>query len=174
MIKSMFILFFIFSSVAVKAEEVYKNTKSDGSVEFTDRKSTGSQKIKISEPIIYQAPDLPRLKLPDKKLSPEFNYSIKILQPTNEASIINSQSVLVSIALQPEMKKGYGHKIRYQLAGKSITSLSSSVVFNEIPRGEHKLLVSIIDEKEEVVSPEASVTFYVKRFFKKPSPAQAK
>jgi len=155
------------------AEEVYKNTRSDGSVEFTDRKSTESQKIKINEPVTYQAPRLPKLELPSKKLSPVFKYSIKILQPTNEANIINSESVLVSIALQPEMKKGYGHKILYQLAGKSITSLSSSVVFKEVPRGEHKLLVSIIDEKEEVVSPGASVTFYVKRFFKRPSPAQA-
>jgi len=173
MIKPIFILLFIFSSVTVMAEDVYKNTQSDGSVEFTDRKSTDSQKIKISEPVIYQAPDLPKLGLPGKKSGPEFKYSIKILQPTNATSIINSESVSVSIALQPEMKKGYGHKIRYQLAGKSITSLSSSVVFKEIPRGEHKLLVSIIDEKEEVVSPEVSVTFYVKRFFKKPSPAQA-
>jgi len=174
MIKFILILFFVLSSVFVMAEDVYKNTQSDGSVEFTDRKSTDSQKIKIREPVTYQAPDLPKPDLPSKKLSPVFKYSIKVLQPKSEASIINRDSVLVSIALQPEMKKGYGHKIRYQLAGKSITSLSSSVVFKEIPRGTHKLVVSIIDEKEEVVSPEASVTFYVKRFFKKQPPTQAK
>jgi len=167
MIKLILILFFVLSSIFVMADDVYKNTQSDGSVEFTDRKSTDSQKIQIREPVTYQAPHLPRLDLPSKKLSPAFKYSIKILQPTSDASIINSDSVLVSIALQPEMKKGYGHKIRYQLAGKSITSLSSSVVFKEVPRGTHKLVVSIINEKEEVVSPEASVTFYVKRFFKK-------
>lgn len=170
--KFILILLFVFSSASVMAEDVYKNTQPDGSIEFTDRKSTDSQKIQIRKPVTYQAPRLPKLALPTKKLSPSFNYSIKILQPTSDASIINSDSVLVSIALQPEMKKGYGHKIRYQLAGKSISSLSSSVVFKNVPRGTHKIVVSIINEKEEVVSPEASVTFHVKRFFKKSPPTQ--
>ena len=157
----------VFLSVSVIAETVYKKTNPDGSVEFTDQQSTDSEEVKIRKPTTYQAPRLPALNLPSKKLSPTFNYTLSITQPANDATIVGKMDVSVSVSVQPNINT-YGHQIRYELAGQSITSRNTSETFKNINRGTHNLTVSIVDRNGEIVSPVASRTFHMKRFFKKP------
>ncbi|MCK5386041.1 MAG: hypothetical protein KAJ39_02575 [Gammaproteobacteria bacterium] len=158
----------IFISVSVTAETVYKKTNPDGSVEFTDQKSTDSEEVKIRKPTTFQAPRLPALNLPTKKLSPTFNYQLTINQPVNDAVIVGKMDVSVSVSVQPALLSGQGHQIRYELAGQSIVSRNMSETFKNVDRGTHNLSVSIIDAKGSVVSPVASSVFHMKRFFKKP------
>lgn len=150
------------------AETVYKKTNPDGEVEFTDKPSTGSEKIKIRKPSTYSPASLPSLNLPTKKLSPDFNYSLTINQPANDSTIVNQTEVQVSISVQPALLSGQGHQIRYSLAGESIVSRNSSETFKNVSRGTHNLTVSVVDADGEVISPVASTTFHVKRFHKKP------
>lgn len=168
MSKLIFTLICLFTlvSLAQAAETVYKKTKPDGAVEFTDKPSTDSEKIKIRKPSTYSPAPLPSLNLPTKKQSPGNDYSITITQPANDSTIINQPSVQVSISVQPALLSGQGHQIRYTLAGESIVSRNSSETFINVPRGTHNLTVSVIDENAEVVSPVATTTFHVKRFHK--------
>ena len=154
-------------AVSVTAETVYKKTNPDGSVEFTDTGSKDSEEVKIRKPTSFSPPRLPKLGLPVKKLRPTFNYDITISKPAEDAVIINKADVTVTIALQPSLVGG--HQIRYELAGQSIVSQSSSATFKNVSRGTHSLIVSIIDKKGEVVSPIISRNFHMKRFFKKPA-----
>lgn len=158
----------ILVSVSITAETVYKKTNPDGSVEFTDTPSTESEEVKIRKPTTYSPTSLPALNLPTKKLSPSFNYSLTINQPANDETIVNQADVQVSISVQPALLSGQGHQIRYSLAGESIVSRNSSETFKNVSRGTHNLTVSVIDANAEVVSPVASTTFHMKRFFKKP------
>ena len=158
------ICLFTFVSLAQAAETVYKKTKPDGAVEFTDKPSTGSEKIKIRKPSTYSPAPLPSLNLPTNKQSLGNDYSITIAQPVNDSTIVNQTEVQVSISVQPALLSGQGHQIRYSLAGESIVSRNSSETFKDVSRGTHNLTVSIIDANAEVVSPVASTTFHVKRF----------
>ena len=167
MIKLIFFFSCFFISVSVVAETIYKKTNSDGEVEFTDRKSKDSKKIKIRKSTTYQAPRLPALVLPTKKLSPTFSYSFKITQPANDTTVTNTSDIAVSILMSSPLKKGYKHQIRYQLAGQSKLSQSSSVTFKDIPRGTHLLEVSVVNNKGDVISPVVSSRVHLKRFFKK-------
>ena len=167
MTKLIFFFSCFFISVSVAAETIYKKTNSDGDIEFTDRKSKDSKKIKIRKPTTYQAPRLPALALPTKKLSPSFAYSLNIIRPANDTTMTNTSDVAVSVLMSVPLKKGYKHQIRYQLAGQTIESQSSLVVFKDIARGTHILKVSVVDKKGDVVSPVVSSRFHLKRFFKK-------
>ncbi|MFK5915322.1 MAG: DUF4124 domain-containing protein [Woeseiaceae bacterium] len=162
----------LFLSVSVTAETVYKKTNPDGSVEFTDQQSSDTEEIKIRKPSSFSPPRLPRLNLPSKKLSPKFNYSLSILQPANDAVIVNQRSFNVSVSLSPALKIGYGHKLRFQLAGQSKVSANLSATFNNIDRGTHSLNVSVINSQGEAVSSIASATIHIKNFFKKPVKVQ--
>lgn len=165
--------FFILSicilySVFAVAETVYKTTKSDGSVEFTDKQSTDSEEIKVRKPTTYTAPRLPSLSLPTKKLSPSSQYNLSISQPTEDSTVVGKSDVVVSVSVSPSL--GSNHKIQYQLAGKSIISQNTTETFLNIDRGTHQLSVSIINAQGEALSSVASITFHMKRFFKKPTP----
>jgi len=135
MSKLLLTLICIFISVSITAETVYKKTNPDGSVEFTDQKSIDSEEVKIRKPTTYTPTRLPSLSLPSKKLSPSFNYEITINQPVNGATIVGKMDVSVSISIHPELKGGYGHQIRYQLAGQSIVSRNTSETFKNVDRG---------------------------------------
>lgn len=160
----------ILLSVSATAETVYKKTNPDGSVEFTDTGSSDSEEIKIHKPTTYKPPRLPALGLPVKKLKPSFNYNIAISQPAEDTVITNQIDVVVAVSIQPSLSSGLGHQIRYSLGGETMVSRNTSATFKNVPRGTHSVIVSIIDNKAEAVSPIVSTNFHMKRFFKKPAP----
>lgn len=160
------LMLFLFS-VSLVAETVYKKTKPDGSVEFSDQASQDSEKVKVRKPTSFSPPSLPRLNLPTKKLKPNYNYVVLINQPANDATIINKSDVAVSVTVQPDFVK-YGHQIHYQLDEQSALADSASYTFKNVSRGTHNLNVTVVDKNGEPVSSVTSSTFHMKRFFKKP------
>lgn len=169
MFKYIYFTICLLISFSVVAETVYKKVNPDGSVSFTDQPSTDSEEVKIRKPTTFSPIGLPSLNLPKEKLSPNFNYQIIINQPVNDAVIVGDLNVTVSVSIQPPLKSSLGHKIRYQLAGQSVDSRSTSETFNNVSRGTHNINVSIIDTKGNVVGPAVSSIFHMKRFFKKPT-----
>lgn len=157
-------LSFVSSSVA---ETVYKTTNPDGSVTFTDRESVDSEKVEVNKAQTYQAPRSPALPLATKKLSQSVSYALNIVQPGEGANIINTETVAVSVVLVPNLKTGYGHQLRYELAGQTVITQNTSHTFNNVYRGTHELKVTVIDKDGDAVSPVATTSFNVKRFFKK-------
>ena len=158
-------------SVSVSAETVYKKTNPDGSVEFTDVPATDSEEVKVREPTSFAPPRLPSInQLPVKKLKPSFNYDLTISQPAEDSVINDKPDVTVMVSIQPNLLTAQNHKVRYELAGESIVSSNNTHTFKNVPRGTHSLIVTIVDQKGEVVGPIVSRTFHMKRFFKKPTP----
>lgn len=154
-------------AVSVTAETVYKKTNPDGSVEFTDTGSSDSEEVKIRKPTSYAPARLPKFGLPVKKLKPKTGYNIAISQPVEDRVITNQINVSVVISVQPNLRSG--HQIRYELAGESKLSSNLSTTFENVPRGTHSIIISIIDKNGEVVSPIISRNFHMKRFFKRPT-----
>ncbi|MDH5600400.1 MAG: DUF4124 domain-containing protein [Gammaproteobacteria bacterium] len=167
MTKFLTIFICLLFSVSIMAETVYKKTNPDGSVEFTDTGSKDSEEIKIRKPTTYTPPRLPKLNLPVKKIKPSFNYNLTVIKPAEDSVIVNQSNVTVAISLQPPLISG--HQVQYELAGESKLSTASSVIFMNVPRGSHSIIITVIDNKGVVVSPIVSRNFHMKRFFKKPT-----
>lgn len=163
---------FLFSASLV-AETVYKKTKPDGTVEFSDQASQDSEEVKVRKPTSFSPPSLPRLNLPTKKLKPKYNYVVSVNQPANDTTIVNKSDVTVSITVRPSFAQ-YAHQIRYQLDEQSVIGRSTSKTFKNVSRGTHNLKVTVVDRHGEAVSPVVSSTFHMKRFFKKPTIAKPK
>jgi len=156
----------LFLSVSVAAETVYKTTNPDGSVEFTDKNSKDSEEVKIRKPSTFSAPRLPAFQSTKKPKS--INYEVVIIEPVNEATIIGNNKIKVSVSVSPALPTSY--KFRYQLGQQTLDSDSDSVSLDNVIRGKHTIRVSVINSKNEVVSTGASITFYMKRHFKKTPP----
>lgn len=167
MIKILSIIVYFSVVMSSAAETVYKTTNPDGSTNFTDRKSLDSEKVKINKTQTYKAPSTPSLPLVRKKLSPSVSYTIQIVRPAQNADFINTDSVPVSILMQPKLNTGDGHQIRYQLAEQTMLSKSLSHTFNNVYRGLHEVKVMIVDKNDVPISPVVATNFNVKRYFKK-------
>lgn len=169
--KLIFLLAGVLFFTSAIAETVYKSKKPDGSVEFTDQASPDSEEIKIRKPTTYSPPRLPRLSLPKKKLTPNFNYELAITTPVNGSTILNTANVVVTVQLSPSLNTALGHQLQYTLGSQVIKSKKNTATFSNVDRGSHTINVSIIDLEDETVSPAVSATIYMKRFFKKTAPA---
>lgn len=167
MYRIIIILMCISFSFSVTAKTVYKTTNPDGSISFTDQETNASEKIEVRKAQTFPAQPVPSLNLPSKKSAPAFAYTLTISQPEENATIINTSEVLVSLIISPELKPGYKHQIRYQLGDQSIVSEKTNETFKNVSRGTHTITVSITNTDGEVISPVVSRTFHVKRFFKK-------
>lgn len=166
--KFILILISLFLSVSVAAETVYKTTKPDGSVEFSDQNKTDSEEVKIRKTTTFSAPRLPPIS-PKKPEST--NYKVIIIEPTDDTTIIANASnfkVKVSVSVSPSLPSNL--QFRYQIGDQFIDSRSSAVSLDNVVRGTHILRVSVINFEDEVVSEGASITFHLKRHFKKPAP----
>jgi len=142
----------LFLSVSLAAETVYKTTNPDGSVEFTDQNLKDGEEIKIRETTTFSAPRLPPVS-PKKPEST--NYKVIIIEPTNDTTIIGNASnfeVKVSVSVSPSLPSNL--QFRYQIGDQFIDT--------------HVLRVSVINFEDEVVSTGPSITFHLKRHFKKP------
>ena len=169
--KSILVLSCFLLSVSVTAETVYKKTNPDGSIEFSDTSSKDSEEVKIRKPIIIPAPRLPVSSNPNKKAK-VFNYDVTIIEPVNDTTVIGNVEVKILVSVFPELL--IRHKFRYQLGGQSLETQSNSARFKNVSRGTHIIHVSVIDQKGELVSPGATSTFHMKRFFKKPKTVKPK
>jgi len=155
----------LFLSVSVAAETVYKTTNPDGSVEFTDKNLKDSEEVKIRKTTTFSAPRLPALEPPAKK--PKLiHYEVTIIEPVNDTTIIGNNEIKVSVSVSPSLPTSY--KFRYQLGEQTLDSNSDSVSLDNIIRGTHTLRVSVINSEGKAVSAGASITFHMKRHFKKP------
>ena len=156
----------LFISVSISAETVYKKNNPDGSVSFTDVPSTDSEEVKIRKTTTFSAPRLPQVS-PKKPEST--SYKVIIIEPTDDMTIIGNASnfeVKVSVSVSPSLPSNL--QFRYQIGEQFIDSRSSSVSLENVVRGTHVLRVNVINFENEIVSTGPSITFHLKRHFKKP------
>ncbi len=155
---------------SLQAETVYKKVNPDGSVEFTDTPAQGSKEIKIRKTMTYQAPKLPSIKeggkAGEKKTKSVTHYKISVQTPAKDATVVGTPDVKVTVMLEPALKKGLGHQIRYELDGKEIISDASTVTFKNVYRGTHTLVVDVVNKDFDSISTVARQIFHMKRHHK--------
>lgn len=146
--------------------EIYRSIGPDGTVIFSDRKARGAEKVDLPPLPVYtpraQAPPSPALAPGQSGLT---SYkSLRMLKPANEETIHDNNGLVeVSLALDPALDRGQGHRIRVSLDDTEHTIETTSVRFSNIDRGTHVLRASVVDEKGKILITTKPVTIYLRR-----------
>ena len=149
----------IFAGVA-SAQTIYKVTKADGTVLYTDAPQEGAEAVELSSNTQNVADSLPVPAIPaitpDK---PKINYQVSITSPSPDATLRNNNgNINISASAQPDFKGRY----RLTFDGQS-NWINSSGQFSlkEVPRGAHNYHVDIIDNKGKPLASTPQQTLFL-------------
>lgn len=154
------------SQLSWAGQTVYQWQDSQGDLHFSDMPRPGAKKIQIKESQTYQNPTgpAPANQAPEGAVdkAQQQQPTVTILSPADKATIRNTNGVVeVSIDVKPALQAE--QKVQLYIDGKAYgapvaeLSLKAENVF----RGEHSLVVSIIDKDGSTVSESKPITIFV-------------
>ena len=153
------------------AADVYRSVDSDGNVTYSDQPHEGAKKVEVTEPTIIPS-TRSQIKLgPEKKPKQAEPYtSIEIINPANEATLRNVQTVSVSAELVPRLQTSFGHRAQILLDGSPVSEpgRALSVTLNQVDRGAHSLQLIVLDRQGNTVASSPVSQFFLHQNFVRP------
>ena len=144
--------------------EIYKTVDKKGHTVYTDLPPANTTATPVELPDINT---LPRTEIKPNYATPvqqpDISYLVSITSPTNGATLMpNERNLNISVSINNQLAEG--HSLRYFVDGKQIQkTLDTSTTLVEPDRGEHKLLVKVMDEDGKSFGESDAVTFLVMR-----------
>ena len=165
-----FVLLFL-TAAAAGAAELWRWVDEQGVVHYSDRPVPGAEKIVVSGAQTFSAPAVPAAgrdadDADDGQAGGEGVYRrLAITQPGPEETLWNIEGRLdVRIAVDPAVRGR--HSLRVMLDGQRVEDVppaATSFTLGNVFRGEHTLMVSIVDESGRELISSAPVTFFVQQ-----------
>ncbi len=166
---------FLFSVICQAA--IYKWKDGNGNVYYSDKPHQDAQKINIG---VTPNPESNQESADDggddgfsndqeqtaEAVEKKSYQAINIVSPQNEETIRNvSETVVVEIAVSPELSNG--DQVVIVMDGKIAAGPSSqtTLILAEVVRGEHKLQARVVDSKGNIVKASEEVTIYMHKPF---------
>ena len=157
---SIFLLSVIF--VSFVQADVYKYTNKQGKTAYSDTPVNGAEKVVVPPVMTYEAASIPRKEkvvIGEKKESQEgttpYSY-INVTSPTEQGTVRSNQGIVnVTYQIQPALKAG--DKVELFLDGV----LQESFNIQGLVRGEHVVMVQVVNEAGELQIKSPEVTFYL-------------
>jgi hypothetical protein len=158
----------ILISVASYAE-VYKTVDKNGRITYTDvpPENTTAKPVELKSINSIPAPPVVPMEATPSPTPTPIEYSVEILAPENGKTLMaNERSVEISVAVNQGLQNG--HKLAYKLDGNTIhTSIETTHIFVEPPRGEHVLTVDVVNADGKSLVQSKPITLLVMRPFVK-------
>lgn len=164
--RNLFTLLSIVCTAAI-AGTVYKWVDEDGVTHFSDQPHENAQKVQLSAPQTYSAPQPAVRPTPPSSArtapAPATAYqSCALVAPTNDQSFPNALSVAATVQLAPQQR--VGDQVFLLLDGTRVPGLpttGTSFTISPIDRGSHSLQAVVQDSAGQIVCQSANVTFSV-------------
>ncbi len=144
--------------------EIYKRTKPDGSVEFTDVPRSDKEKpLPLSPMSTFKATPALQKATSNVRADTQKYNTISVTSPANETTIRdNAGTVKVSVSLSPSLRSG--HKLVLRVNGQQKgESVSGSFTLNNLDRGSHVLVAQVLDKAGKTLIGSTPVTVYLFR-----------
>jgi len=144
---------------------VYVWRNEQGNMVFSDTPRAGAEEVHIKTANVVRSNSRVETQLLD--INPQNisnTYDVVITIPKNNATIRdNTGSIFIQSIIKPVFKRGL--KIQLLLDGNAYNSPQTHGRFSlrNIDRGEHKIQMELMDEKDEVIALSKEVTFYMHR-----------
>ncbi len=154
------------ASGAVQAQKIYKITRPDGSVEFTDVPPPDSPATQIEVAPLNSAQPLapPAGSAARSTADAQESYNaFRISRPADGETIRdNAGNVNVDLSLEPNLRAG--HKFDLLLDGQSIGGgKATAITLTDMDRGAHSLQAVVKNAAGQVVARSKSITFTLQR-----------
>ena len=146
-------------------KKIYVYKDENGNMVFTDKAQANAKQIDVkTNTMTMPATDTSVLTTDNDKVATKVKYKIQLTQPSNKQTIRNNQGkVEISATISPKLTQNY--KFRLKLNGK-ITQKPHAIanfVLKDVDRGEHFIVIELIDEKQQVIAQSDQITFYLFR-----------
>ena len=147
-------------------QKVYVYKDKNGNTVFSDQPRPGAKEFKFnSKTMTMPATDtsiFDRLRAQDE-VKP-VKYQLDVNQPEEKATIRdNGGQVNISGQVSPALK--FGQKVQLKLDGQIVQKPHSNVIFvlRNIDRGEHTIVLELLDAQGKVIASSKPRTFYLFR-----------
>lgn len=163
---------FLFASVCAASAlaTTYVRVEKDGSKTYSDRPIPGGQPVELSTAQTYSPPPTPdsaqSSRVPREQLllqqMEDFSYASCSLQPANDTTYTNPESVNVSLSLSPALVPG--HSVVVTIDGQPIPGgpNSMSATLTTVYRGSHTVSAVVRNRYGKTMC-ESTSTFHVIR-----------
>lgn len=158
------VLFFslLFVSITLYAK-IYQWTDDKGVIHFSDVPHGNSRQIELQEVQTYfpSAAGIHPVKTANYS-NPDLKISVII--PQNNATIRNNQGQLI-VKISPSLLLGKMDSIVIRIDEQSVFRFRSALQFtlNDIARGEHRLILEVIDSQGNTLTRSEPIVFFMHR-----------
>lgn len=158
------ILPLVFVYVGDLFAEVYRSVDAEGNVTYSDTPHAGATKIDVPSPTIIPSTRAQTKLKPDKQKKTAVPYtSLSIVQPADESTLRNVQSVSVRAQISPNLQTSFGHRAQILFNGQPLGSPGAglSATINDIERGAHTLQVVVTGKDGATIDQSPVSRFYL-------------
>ncbi|MEM0516140.1 DUF4124 domain-containing protein [Pseudoalteromonas sp. YIC-827] len=163
-ILSMVVLLTIFSTAwAAPSKDIYVYKDENGVLVFSDTPRKGAERVTLNAPVMNM-PSVDTSILDEVDDLEQVKFSIAITTPTQEETIRdNTGSVHVSGQVKPRFLQG--HSVQLFMDGQAHGEPQSSSLFalRNVDRGEHSLVLKLLNSEGEVLASSKPITFFMHR-----------
>ncbi|WP_462156633.1 DUF4124 domain-containing protein [Pseudoalteromonas sp. GB56] len=165
MILSVLLALFITTPVSAEPNKnIYVYKDENGNLVFSDTPRKGAEKVTLNKPVMNMpSTDTSIFNEATNDLE-KVKFSISISSPAQEETIRdNTGSVHVSGIIKPRFLQG--HQVQLYLDGKAYEKPQKSLLFvmRDIDRGEHNIVLKLLDSEGKVLANSEPVVFFLHR-----------
>lgn len=146
--------------------QIYKHVDENGNVTFTDKPSDDAQPVELQTP--NSSPPPPQSNYPTPTPPPSTGavsaYQVTINSPANDSIIPNGPgNFSVSASVSPQLAPGNKLQLLVDGTANGEPQMSGNWALTNVFRGEHTLVVNVVDSKGKQVAASGPVKIAVFR-----------
>jgi hypothetical protein len=160
-----FALTLVHAALAGAAQEIYRTVDAQGRVTYSDRPTDGAESVKVgpantmSQPAPTVAPPRPE----SAEGAPRPYNLIAITEPADGATVTDQLGDF-TVRYRTEPVRQADHAVRLVLDGQPAgTNVADGVRVSGAARGEHRLMIQVLDRNGRLLGQSASVRILVVR-----------
>ncbi len=159
----------VFTSAVTVAQDIYKTYDENGNVVYTDQPpNENAEPLELAPITVVEAfkpiqPEAPVQPDPQPLEDIELYSNFIITSPTEDENLWGTGGKLTAAA-QSDQTLRRGDSVRFYIDGELQTQETSFVAeLTDIFRGEHQLIMEIVDSKGIILASAGPVTFHMKQ-----------
>lgn len=146
-------------------KKVYVYQDQKGNTVFTDQAKPGAKLVDMTHNTLTMPATDTRIVTQVEEQSTTPQYRVTINSPKQKQTIRDNQGIVEIYGAVTPSKVSFNHEFRLKLDGKIIQKphANAHFVLRDVDRGEHTIVLELINDNQQVIASSTAVTFYLFR-----------